>query len=140
MPRILTQREGFLPARSWSHNGAIQTVLNIALLALGLAILFAGGEALVRGATGLARSLGVSALTVGLTVVAFGTSAPELALDLTAVLRGSGDLAFGNLVGANIANVGLVLAVAALVRPRPASSRARNSWSTARCSSRAAGA
>ncbi|OGA65156.1 MAG: hypothetical protein A3G81_18465 [Betaproteobacteria bacterium RIFCSPLOWO2_12_FULL_65_14] len=89
----------------------------MALLALGLAILFAGGEALVRGATGLARSLGVSALTVGLTVVAFGTSAPELALDLTAVLRGSGDLAFGNLVGANIANIGLVLAVAALVRP-----------------------
>jgi cation:H+ antiporter len=72
---------------------------------------------LVRGATGLARSLGVSALTVGLTVVAFGTSAPELALDLTAVLRGSPDLAFGNLVGANIANIGLVLAAAALVRP-----------------------
>jgi cation:H+ antiporter len=71
----------------------------------------------VRGATGLARALGVSALTVGLTVVAFGTSAPELALDLTAVLRGSGDLAFGNLIGANIANIGLVLAVAALVRP-----------------------
>jgi cation:H+ antiporter len=71
----------------------------------------------VRGATGLARALGVSALTVGLTVVAFGTSSPELALDLTAVLRGSGDLAFGNLVGANIANIGLVLAAAALVRP-----------------------
>jgi cation:H+ antiporter len=84
---------------------------------VGLAVLFAGGEALVRGATGLARALGVSALTVGLTVVAFGTSAPELALDLTAVLRGSGELAFGNLIGANIANIGLVLAVAALVRP-----------------------
>jgi cation:H+ antiporter len=71
----------------------------------------------VRGATGLARSLGVSALSVGLTVVAFGTSSPELALDLTAVLRGSSDLAFGDLVGSNIANIGLVLAAAAFVRP-----------------------
>jgi cation:H+ antiporter len=95
----------------------IQTILFLALLALGLAILTAGGEMLVRGATGLARSLGVSALTVGLTVVAFGTSAPELSLDVTAVLRGSADLAFGDLVGSNIANIGLVLAAAAMVRP-----------------------
>ncbi len=83
----------------------------------GLIVLGIGGEALVRGASGLARSLGISALVVGLTVVAFGTSAPELAVSVTSCLKDQDALAIGNVVGSNIANVLLVLGLAALVRP-----------------------
>jgi len=72
---------------------------------------------LVRGASSLARDLGVSPLAVGLTVVAFGTSAPELAVNLAAAWRGDAAISFGNVVGSNIANVGVILALSALVRP-----------------------
>jgi len=89
---------------------------DVFLLALGIGLLIAGGEAMVRGAAALARQLGVSSLVVGLTVVAFGTSAPELAVNLTAAIRGDGAIAFGNLIGSNLANVGLILAGAALIR------------------------
>ena len=67
----------------------------------------------------LARSLGISPLAVGLTVVAFGTSSPELAVSVGAALSGSGTLAFGNIVGSNLANIGLVIGLAALIRPLP---------------------
>lgn len=87
------------------------------LLLAGLALLLAGGEGLVRGASGLARQLGVSPLAIGLTVVAFGTSMPELAVNLLAALRGDTAVSFGNVVGSNIANVGLILGCAALIRP-----------------------
>lgn len=87
------------------------------ILLLGLSLLIGGGEVLVRGSTSLAKSLGVSPLVIGLTVVAFGTSAPELAVNLTAALRGQGGISFGNIIGSNIANIGLILGLAALVRP-----------------------
>jgi len=87
------------------------------LLAIGLALLIAGGESMVRGAASLARQLGVSPLVIGLTVVAFGTSAPELAVNTTAAIRGNGSVAFGNIVGSNLANVALVLGLCALARP-----------------------
>jgi cation:H+ antiporter len=80
-----------------------------ALLIVGFVLLVGGAEALVRGGSGLARDLGVSPMVVGLTVVAFGTSAPELAVNLDASLRGQGELSFGNIVGSNIANIGLVI-------------------------------
>ena len=83
----------------------------------GLAVLWVAGEALVRGAARLARSLGVSALVVGLTIVAFGTSAPEVAVSVLAALQGEDELALGNVIGSNIANVLLILGVAALTRP-----------------------
>ncbi|MCG8588554.1 MAG: calcium/sodium antiporter [Proteobacteria bacterium] len=88
----------------------------IQLLA-GLALLLAAGESLVRGAAGLAQGLGLSPLFVGLTLVAFGTSAPELAVNAIASLRGQGDLSFGNIIGSNLANIGLVLGTASLVAP-----------------------
>lgn len=88
-----------------------------ALLILGLAILLVGADVLVRGVSSLARALGVPPLVIGLTVVAFGTSTPELVLSFLAALRGETGLTFGNIVGANTANIGLVLAVAAIVRP-----------------------
>jgi cation:H+ antiporter len=87
------------------------------LLVAGFVVLVAGGELLVRGASGLAEAMGMSPLVVGLTVVAFATSAPELAVTLQAVRDGSPDLAVGNVVGSNIANVLLVLGIAALIGP-----------------------
>lgn len=91
--------------------------MNILLVAFGAALLYAGGEVLVRNAVLLARATGVRPLTVGLTVVAFGTSAPELATTLAANLRGAPEAALGNVVGSNIANLGLVLGLAALLMP-----------------------
>ena len=87
------------------------------LFALGLVTLVAGAEALVRGASRLALSLGVSPLVVGLTVVAFGTSAPEMAVSVGAVLDGKPDLAIGNVVGSNIANILLILGISAIIAP-----------------------
>jgi cation:H+ antiporter len=89
----------------------------VGLLVAGFVTLVAGGELLVRGASGLAAAIGMSPLVVGLTVVAFATSAPELAVTLQAVQEGSPDLAVGNVVGSNIANVLLVLGIAALIGP-----------------------
>lgn len=86
-------------------------------IAAGLVLLFLGGEALVRGAVVLARRLGLSALLIGLTVVAFGTSSPELVVSVDAALSGSSDIALGNIVGSNIANILVILAVAALIAP-----------------------
>lgn len=87
------------------------------LLAGGVGVLAAGGEALIRGATRLARTLGVSTLFIGLTLVAFGTSAPEAAVTIFAGAAGASDLAVGNVVGSNIANILLILGIAALVTP-----------------------
>jgi cation:H+ antiporter len=86
-------------------------------MVIGLALLVGGAEALVRGASALARRLGVPAIVIGLTIVAFGTSTPELAVNVQAALAGNTGVSFGNVVGSNIANIGLILAVAALVRP-----------------------
>ncbi|TFH47250.1 MAG: sodium:calcium antiporter, partial [Lysobacterales bacterium] len=90
---------------------------DILTFVVGLAVLTFGAHWIVHGAVQLAKLLRVSQLMIGLTVVAFGTSAPELSLDLTAATRGSVDLAFGDLVGSNIANIGLILGVAAVSRP-----------------------
>lgn len=83
----------------------------------GLILLFLGGEMLVHGAVGLARNLGVSPLLIGLVVVGFGTSTPELMVSLDAALQGQPDIAVGNVVGSNIANILLVLGIAALIYP-----------------------
>lgn len=95
----------------------------LAQLLAGLVLLVGGGEVLVRGASSLARTIGISPLVVGLTVVAFATSAPELAVTLEAVGAGSPELAVGNVVGSNIANVLLVLGGAALIAPLAVKSR-----------------
>ncbi len=89
----------------------------------GLVLLVIGGELLVRGASLLALSLRISPLVIGLTVVAFGTSAPELGVSLQASLRGAADVAVGNVVGSNICNVLLILGVSALVTPLVVSSQ-----------------
>ena len=91
--------------------------MSILFLISGIALLYLGGELLVRNASSLAARLGISPLVIGLTVVAFGTSAPELAATLASALNGAPDLAIGNVIGSNIANVGLILASAALIYP-----------------------
>jgi cation:H+ antiporter len=85
--------------------------------AAGLVALVAGANSLVRGASKLALSFGLSPLVVGLTIVAFGTSAPEMAVSTGAVLEGKGDIAIGNVVGSNIFNVLFILGISALIVP-----------------------
>jgi cation:H+ antiporter len=91
--------------------------VTILMLIAGLALLVAGGELLVRGASKLAVSLGISPLVVGLTVVAFGTSAPEFAVSIQAAVSGQVDIALGNVVGSNIFNVLFILGISALIVP-----------------------
>jgi cation:H+ antiporter len=83
----------------------------------GLLLLFIGGEALVRGSVSVARKLKISELVIGLTLVGFGTSVPELVTSLQAIERGAVGISVGNVVGSNIANILLVLALAALISP-----------------------
>ncbi|MGB2807747.1 MAG: calcium/sodium antiporter [Sedimentisphaerales bacterium] len=87
------------------------------LLAGGLALLWKSADLLVAGAVGLAKHFGVSPLVIGLTVVAMGTSAPEVAASISAAVRGAGDIAIGNVYGSNIANLALVGGLVALIRP-----------------------
>jgi cation:H+ antiporter len=90
---------------------------DVVLLVCGIGVLCYGAKWLVRGAARLAASLGVSPIVVGLTVVSFGTSAPELVVCTVAALGGNPDLAIGNVMGSNLANIGLILGLTAVVRP-----------------------
>ena len=92
-------------------------IANILLLLVGLAGLFYGGNWLVRGASNLALSYGVSVLVIGMTIVALGTSMPELLVSVQAALAGKSDLAIGNVIGSNIANIGLILGATGIITP-----------------------
>ena len=87
------------------------------ILSIGLVLLWKGADLLVGGAVGLAERMGISQLVVGLTIVAMGTSAPEVAASVAAVVGGKGDIAIGNVYGSNIANLALVGGLVALLRP-----------------------
>jgi cation:H+ antiporter len=89
--------------------------MDLILVFVGLAILLASGDVLVRGAVALSLRMGVPALIVSLTIVAFGTSAPELLVSVKSALEGAPGIAFGNVVGSNIANVLLVLGIPAMI-------------------------
>jgi len=101
--------------RATAYSGGV--VIDVLRILLGLALLTAGAESLVRGGASLARHLGLTPLLIGLTVVAFGTSAPEMVVSVGGAWTGRGDIALGNVVGSNIFNVGVILGVAALVSP-----------------------
>lgn len=92
-------------------------IVEIVLIVLGLALLLIAGDLLVRGAVGLAAAVNVPALIISLTIVAFGTSAPELFVTVQAVLTGNDGIALGNIIGSNIANVLLVLGLPAIIYP-----------------------
>lgn len=92
-------------------------LLTVAGGGAGLALLYYGAEFLIRGGVGLARIFRVPPLVIGLTLVAFGTSAPELVVSIDAALRGSGDISVGNVVGSNICNIALILGLCAVIAP-----------------------
>lgn len=94
-------------------------LLDLLLLVVSLVLLTLGAEALVRGAVVLALRMGVSSFFVGLTIVGFGTSAPELAAGIGAALKNKPDINIGNVVGSNILNIALILGIASLIRPTP---------------------
>lgn len=95
----------------------MELVLNLLFLAGGIAALYYGADYLVKGGVDIAGRLGISPLVIGLTLVAFATSAPELAVSVSAALDGNPDIALGNVVGSNIANIGLILGVCACILP-----------------------
>ncbi|HBR55827.1 MAG TPA: hypothetical protein DEA82_17215, partial [Flavobacteriaceae bacterium] len=91
--------------------------MSILYIILGLILLVVGGEFLVRSAVGLSFKLNLSKMVIGLTVVSFATSAPELLVSIQAALNGFSDISLGNVIGSNIANIGLVLGVTAVIAP-----------------------
>ena len=95
----------------------MELLKNIGLGITGVALLYFGAEYLIRGGVAIAKKLGVSPLLIGLTLVAFGTSAPELVVSIQAALSDSGDIAVGNVVGSNICNIALILGLCALLKP-----------------------
>lgn len=101
----------------WDFFNIMDIFLPFLFLFIGLVILIVGGEFLVRGSSSLARVFGISPFVVGLTVVAFGTSAPELIVNIFAAVKGNTDIAIGNILGSNIANILLILGCAGLVYP-----------------------
>lgn len=88
--------------------------ITIVLLIIGLAILIFGADSLVRGASSISKRYGVPPLVIGLTIVAFGTSAPELVINVISAIKDSADIALGNILGSNIANILLILGISAL--------------------------
>lgn len=92
-------------------------LVTVLLILVGFVVLGVGAEFMVNGSSKLALRLGITPLVVGLTVVAFGTSAPELAVSIESTLDGVGALALGNVIGSNIANIGLVLGITAIIHP-----------------------
>ena len=92
-------------------------LIDLSLIAVGLVLLFYGGEALIKGAVSLAKKLGLPTLIISLTVVGFGTSMPELLVSLRAAYAGSPDIALGNVVGSNTANILFILGLCMLVAP-----------------------
>lgn len=95
----------------------MELLKNIGLGIAGVALLYFGAEYLIKGGVAIAKKLGVSPLLIGLTLVAFGTSAPELMVSIQAALSNKGDIAVGNVVGSNICNVALILGLCALLKP-----------------------
>lgn len=92
-------------------------IVTILLFLLGIGLLYWGAEILVNNASGLALRIGIRPLIIGFTVIAMGTSSPELAVSLLSAMKGTKDIALGNIIGSNIANIGLVIGIAALIRP-----------------------
>jgi cation:H+ antiporter len=91
--------------------------MSFLLIIVGLAMLIFGGDVLIQGASGIAKKFNLSPLVIGMTVVAFGTSAPELMVSAKAAMMGSPEIALGNVIGSNIANIALVLAITVLIFP-----------------------
>ena len=92
-------------------------IINTILLIVGFLVLIKGADFFVEGASSTARNFKVSKMLVGLTIVSFGTSAPELAVSIKSLLSGSGDITLGNVIGSNILNILLILGASSLIHP-----------------------
>jgi cation:H+ antiporter len=103
--------------RGYASARPVFMLVSLLWFGLGLSLLILGADWFLRGASGVALRYGISPFVVGLLIIGFGTSAPELAVNVSAVWRGSYDLALGNVVGSNIANVGLIVGLSALIAP-----------------------
>ena len=99
------------------------TLWAIIKIVVGFTLLFFGGDWLVDGGVALARKFRISSLVIGMTIVAFGTSAPELLVSMTSSIKGSAGIAMGNVLGSNIANIGLILGLTAILCPIPTQNR-----------------
>lgn len=95
----------------------MKTILDLAGGIAGIALLYYGADFLISGCVGIARKLHIPELVIGLTLVAFGTSAPEFVVSLNAVFAGKGDIAVGNIVGSNICNIALIVGLCAMISP-----------------------
>lgn len=105
------------------------SLLSLVYLALGVLLLVYSGDYLVKGATAIANHFKISSLVIGLTVVAFGTSAPELIVSLEAAVTGHPEIALGNVIGSNVANIALVLGLTVLILPMPVAQQTiKRSW------------
>lgn len=104
-------------------SGFIDGLPAVILIGVGVPMLLFGAEWLVRGSVALAKKIGVSILAIGLTIVAAGTSAPELVINVIAALSDNPGLSFGNVIGSNIANIGLIVGIGALIAPMVVNSR-----------------
>lgn len=93
-----------------------EILLQLLLLAVGFGMLVKGADWFVDGAAGIAEKFGIPQLVVGLTIVAMGTSAPEAAVSITAALKGTADIAVGNVVGSNILNILIILGLTGLIQ------------------------
>lgn len=126
------EKEGFeeVATASFGRTGKTALTFNIVSVVLGIALLAGGSTALVRGAVGVASSLGVSDAIIGLTIVAAGTSTPELVTSIVAAWRGRDDIAVANVVGSNIFNVLGIAGTTALIHPLPVPAEiiARDNW------------
>jgi len=107
-----------LPSRT-----LFRTMLNVLFLLLGLVLLYFGAQILIKGGAALAFRFGLNALVIGLTVIAYGTSSPELVVSLQATLNGTGAIAIGNVIGSNICNIALILGLCSLINPLNASAQ-----------------
>ena len=103
-------------------------LINIVYIILGIALVIWGADRLTEGASSLARSLNVPEIIIGLTIVAAGTSAPELFVSLVSALKGTSDLAVGNVIGSNIFNTALIVGCSAVLAPMPNGTSSTLSW------------
>jgi cation:H+ antiporter len=116
---MVGRKQGAAPEKDDENLAAapMTGLLTAGWLVLGFALLFGGAEMLVRGSVSIAREFGISEAVIGLTIVAVGTSLPELATSLVAAMRRHGDVALGNIIGSNIFNILGILGIAAMVKP-----------------------
>ncbi len=118
---FLSAKKGDIKEVDAAEHGTktYSTLISLLMIVGGLAALIYGGDILVESATSIARSVGMSETVIGLTIVAVGTSLPELATSVVAALRGNSDIAIGNVVGSNIFNIFFILGVSSVIRPLP---------------------